>query len=106
MLESPFNPGAGTTPPVLAGREALLADAEALLTGAVHFGRAVSPLVWTGVRGVGKTAALLDVRRRAEESGFVVAHVTADPKDMFRSLVSEAALEIAEAGRGVADHAR
>ena len=163
MLESPFNPGAGTRPPVLAGRDALLADAEALLTGAVHFGRAVSPLVWTGVRGVGKTAALLDVRRRAEESGFAVAHVTADPggglpgrvaeaiagalaaagitrrgsgwdrlterlsafniqvsvagvvrvstdlaaaatlprttQDMFRSLVSEAALEIAEAGR-------
>lgn len=79
MLESPFSPGAGTSPPVLAGREELLADAEALLTRAAHFGRAVSPLVWTGVRGVGKTVALLEVRRRAEERDFVVAHVTADP---------------------------
>ncbi len=90
MLESPFSPGAGTSPPVLAGREDLLADAEALMTRAAHFGRAVSPLVWTGVCGVGKTVALLEVRRRAEEQGFVVAHVTANPTGGLPGRVAEA----------------
>lgn len=90
MLPSPFNPGAGTAPPVLAGRDDLLADADELLTRAAHFGRAASPLVWTGVRGVGKTVTLLEARARAEDRGFVTAHVTADRSGALPNRLAEA----------------
>lgn len=90
MLPSPYNPGAGTMPPVLAGRDDLLADAEELLTRAAHFGRASSPLVWTGVRGVGKTVTLAEARQRAEGRGFVVANVTADRAGGLPARLAEA----------------
>jgi hypothetical protein len=65
-------------PPLLAGRDEVLRDVEDLLTRAVHFRRGSSPLVWTGVRGVGKTVTLVEARTRAENLEFVTAHVTAD----------------------------
>ena len=65
-------------PPLLAGREEVLRDVEDLLTRAVHFRRGSSPLVWTGVRGVGKTVTLIEARSRAQGLQFLTAHVTAD----------------------------
>ncbi|MGQ0466114.1 MAG: AAA family ATPase [Sporichthyaceae bacterium] len=106
MLPSPFNPGAGTSPPVLAGREDLLADADELLTRASHFGRAAGPLIWTGVRGVGKTVTLVEARRRAEQRRFVSAHVTADRAGGLSRRLAEAtagalaAADVARRGSG------
>ncbi|MBA3744548.1 hypothetical protein [Sporichthya sp.] len=78
MLPSPYSPGAGTMPPFLAGRDGVLRDVEDLLTRAEHFRRGSGPLVWTGVRGVGKTVTLVEARTRAGRLGFLAAHVTAD----------------------------
>lgn len=90
MIFSPYTPGAGATPPALAGRDALLAEAEAVLARAAHFGApGPAPLVWTGVRGVGKTVALGELRRRARRS-FATVHVTADREGRLSARLAEA----------------
>ena len=90
MIFSPYTPGAGATPPALAGRDDLLAEAEAVLARAAHFAAPGSaPLVWTGVRGVGKTVALGELRRRARRS-FATVHVTADREGHLAPRLAEA----------------
>lgn len=67
-LRNPFAPGAGTPPPELSGREALLARAAQAL-GRVQNGRTEKGLVLVGLRGVGKTVLLNEIRRRAQAQG-------------------------------------
>ncbi len=90
MLPSPYNPGAGAVPPLLAGRDEVLRDVDDLLTRATHFRRGSSPLVWTGVRGVGKTVTLIEARARAQRLGFLCAHVTADRSGGLPQMIAEA----------------
>ena len=69
VARSPFQPGRGVLPPLLAGRERELAIAERLL-GDLAGGRSSSEdLLFYGPRGNGKTTLLLEVRRRARERG-------------------------------------
>ncbi len=67
-LRNPFAPGAGTPPPELSGREELLARAAQAL-GRVQRGRTEKGLVLVGLRGVGKTVLLNEIRRRAQAQG-------------------------------------
>lgn len=66
MSENPFRPGAGHSPPVLAGREAELADLARLLSQTVILENAVV----TGLRGMGKTALLDAFKPLAEGEGW------------------------------------
>jgi len=90
VLPSPYNPGAGAAPPVLAGREDILGDLDELITRASHFGRGGGPLIWTGVRGVGKTVAMSEARTRAARRDFRTAHLTADRSAGLASRIAEA----------------
>ena len=56
-LHNPFAPGAGTTPPALAGRDDLVAAAE-LALDRVRLGRSAKSVLMVGLRGVGKTVLL------------------------------------------------
>ncbi len=56
-LRNPFTPGAGTPPPELAGRIEII-DQATMLLKRVQAGRAAKSLLLTGLRGVGKTAAI------------------------------------------------
>ena len=75
MAESggnPFRPGRGVMPPLLAGRDSELAEAERLLDR-LREGRSPSQdLLFYGPRGNGKTTLLLELERRAGERGFRV----------------------------------
>ena len=73
---NPYAPGAGTRPPLLAGRDDLVATATVALTRAKH-GRAAKSFVAVGLRGVGKTVILNKVADLAEESGYLVAAIEA-----------------------------
>jgi hypothetical protein len=64
-LRNPFAPGAGTPPPELSGRAELLARARNAL-GRVQNGRSEKGMVLVGLRGVGKTVLLNEIRRQAE----------------------------------------
>ncbi len=57
-LSSPYRPGFNQDPPVLAGREGVLASIEEALATAAHDGWTPPPVLAVGARGVGKTVLL------------------------------------------------
>ena len=65
---NPYAPGAGTPPPELAGRDAVLADAR-LAIQRNKAGRAARSFMFVGLRGVGKTVLLNEVQAMAEDEG-------------------------------------
>ena len=65
---NPYAPGAGTPPPELAGRDAVLADAR-LAVQRNRYGRSARSFMFVGLRGVGKTVLLNEVQAMAEEEG-------------------------------------
>jgi len=75
-IQNPFEPGAGTQPPELAGRDAILETARVSL-GRIRIGRSAKSLVLTGLRGVGKTVLLDAVRRRAEQESVLSVRIEA-----------------------------
>jgi hypothetical protein len=68
-IKNPFSPGAGSPPPELAGRDAILDQAHVLL-GRVRAKRPEKSLLLTGLRGVGKTVLLNEIERMAREDGY------------------------------------
>ena len=64
-IRNPFSPGAGAPPPELAGRKPILDQAHILL-GRAKLGKPEKSLLLTGLRGVGKTVLLNEIRRMAE----------------------------------------
>lgn len=73
---NPYAPGAGTPPPELAGRDELLERA-AIALDRVRAGRSARSLILWGLRGVGKTVLLNQIRLDAEARGFVSARIEA-----------------------------
>jgi hypothetical protein len=73
---NPYAPGAGTPPPELAGRDDLLERA-AIALDRVRAGRSARSLILWGLRGVGKTVLLNQIRLDAEARGFVSARIEA-----------------------------
>jgi hypothetical protein len=75
-LRNPFAPGAGSPPPELSGRAALLARASTAM-GRIQNGRSEKGVVLVGLRGVGKTVLLSEIRRRAESAKFRICEFEA-----------------------------
>lgn len=76
-IKNPFSPGAGSPPPELVGREAILEQARILL-GRIRQKRPEKSMLLTGLRGVGKTVLLNEIKRMADSDGyrtiFIEAH--------------------------------
>jgi hypothetical protein len=68
-IENPYQPGAGTPPPALAGRAELLKSV-AVMLGRLNQGRYAKSIIPTGLRGVGKTVLLNRFADEAERLGF------------------------------------
>src|SRR5579871_6829999 len=66
---NPYSAGAGTMPPFLAGRDRDLARVDALLTR-LEEGAHGRSLIYSGLRGVGKTVLLLEFEKLAVERGW------------------------------------
>ena len=75
-LRNPFAPGAGSRPPELAGRSALLQEAELALRR-VRLGRSEKSQMLLGLRGVGKTVLLNRIAELAESIGYEQAQLEA-----------------------------
>lgn len=87
---NPYRPGAGVSPPVLAGREAVLTRFDALAREVGETGEGRRPWVLVGTRGVGKTVLLAELRDRAADAGWLTARVEAGPPETIAaSLVRE-----------------
>lgn len=76
---NPFSPGAGTPPPELAGRQALL-ETVSIAVDRIRAGRGAQSVVLYGLRGVGKTVLLSQMRLAAEAEGIIAVNIEA-PED-------------------------
>ncbi len=78
MVRSPYTPGAGHRPPVLAGRDDLLKAWSVGLSDVTATGRQrAADIILTAPRGVGKTATVLAFQDLSEQQGFEVVRVQA-----------------------------
>ena len=88
-VRNPFAPGAGQRPPELAGRDREL-DAFDVVLERVARGRPERSLVLTGLRGVGKTVLLGELRSMALRAGWGAGKVEARPDADLRRPLSAA----------------
>ncbi|MGB4488665.1 MAG: ATP-binding protein [Pseudomonas veronii] len=83
---NPFNPGAGVSPPELAGRSEVLGTALVALTR-IQRGKHAKSLMVLGLRGVGKTVLLNQIKDRAVQMGYLAemqeAHDGAELKQLL-----------------------
>ncbi|MEE4889683.1 AAA family ATPase [Pseudomonas alliivorans] len=83
---NPFNPGAGVSPPELAGRSEVLGTALTALTR-IQRGKHAKSLMVLGLRGVGKTVLLNQIKDRAIAMGYLAemqeAHDGAELKQLL-----------------------
>ncbi len=88
-VRNPYAPGAGQRPPELAGRDTELSAFDVVLERIAH-GRPERSLVLTGLRGVGKTVLLNQLRSAAIARGWGTGKIEARPDQSLRRPVSAA----------------
>ena len=86
-IRNPFSPGAGTPPPELAGRSALI-DRIKLLLARVREGRPGKSALLVGLRGVGKTVLLNELENLAEQIGYKTILVEAHESKSLTALLA------------------
>lgn len=105
---NPFSPGAGTPPPELAGRDALL-ERVAIALDRIRAGRAAQSVILYGLRGVGKTVLLAAMRRAAEAAGMTVIAIEAPEQRSLPAVLApslRAALLRLDRGKDVSQKVR
>lgn len=83
---NPYAPGAGTQPPELSGRAALLQNATIALSR-TRRGLATKSFILVGLRGVGKTVLLNRVEDSAREAGYLTALIEAHEEKSLPALL-------------------
>jgi hypothetical protein len=94
-VRNPYAPGAGTTPPELAGREREQESFEVLLQR-LRAGRPDQGMALWGLRGVGKTVLLNDLASRAEKAGWGTGYVELGGRGPLRPALAKVAIEAAQ----------
>ncbi|HEX5401110.1 MAG TPA: ATP-binding protein [Pseudonocardiaceae bacterium] len=82
-VRNPFAPGAGQRPPELAGRDREVAAFDVVLERVAR-GRPERSLVLTGLRGVGKTVLLGELRSMAVRRGWGAGKIESRPESELR----------------------
>jgi hypothetical protein len=88
-VRNPYAPGAGSPPPELAGRAVILQDADIRLQR-IRMGRPAKSLMLVGLRGVGKTVLLDQIRRGAEARGMQTVRIEAPEHRSLPALLAPA----------------
>jgi hypothetical protein len=83
---NPFTPGAGIAPPVLAGRAEAVKHALWTLRRGIH-GQHLCAVLFTGLRGVGKTVLLDELSHRARRMGYLVEKLDIAPGQRLDELL-------------------
>jgi len=83
---NPFAPGAGSRPPAFEGREQLMDEARIAIERA-RIGNAAQNILMVGLRGVGKTVLLNEIRSLAEESNVTTLQVEAPEKKSLPAIL-------------------
>lgn len=90
---SPYTPGAGTMPPYLAGRDELLNNVDKYLIS-MQKGYPQQPVVYFGLRGVGKTVLLNAIEEKADEMDILYAHIEIAEKRSFIRQIANSSQKI------------
>ncbi|ACO32328.1 MULTISPECIES: ATP-binding protein [Acidobacterium] len=88
-VRNPYAPGAGSPPPALAGRTTILQDANVRLQR-LRLGRSAKSLMLVGLRGVGKTVLLDQIRHDAESMGMQTVRIEAPEHRSLPALLAPA----------------
>ncbi len=88
-VRNPYAPGAGSPPPELAGRSAIRRDVEIRLQR-LRLGRPAKSVMLVGLRGVGKTVLLDQMRKDAEAHGIQTVRVEAPEHRSLPALLAPA----------------
>lgn len=85
-FNNPFAPGAGSTPPELAGRGEFI-NAALTSCGRMLRGRSGRPMMLLGLRGTGKTVLLNEIGRQVAARNFLVSKIESPENDTLASLL-------------------
>ena len=85
-VRNPFAPGAGSRPPELAGREAILEDARIAIQRSL-LGKPCRSQMLLGLRGVGKTVLLNKIEEMAEAAGHITSSIEAPEEKPLNELL-------------------
>jgi hypothetical protein len=88
-VRNPYAPGAGSPPPELAGRSAILHEVKVRLQR-LRIGRPAKSVMLVGLRGVGKTVLLDQMRRDAEAAGIQTVRIEAPENRSLPALLAPA----------------
>ena len=86
-IQNPYSPGAGTPPPELAGRDDLRRSVKIALAR-IRLGNPAKSVLMVGLRGVGKTVLLDQMRIDAEESGMHTIRIEAPEGRSLPALIA------------------
>jgi hypothetical protein len=86
-VRNPYAPGAGTPPPELVGRDELRERARVAIQR-LRLGKAEKSVLMVGLRGVGKTVLLDDIRETAEALGIHTLRVEAPENRSLPALLA------------------
>lgn len=88
-VRNPYAPGAGSAPPELAGRGVIRSDI-AIRLKRLRLGRPAKSIMMVGLRGVGKTVLLDQMRRDAESDGIQTVRIEAPEGRSLPALLAPA----------------
>ena len=91
-VANPFRPGAGRRPPLLAGRQPVLAAFDVLRRRAEDFGEGDRSWIVSGLRGVGKTVLLNELLDQVNTRGWISAKVEASASSSLSLALSRSLL--------------
>lgn len=97
---NPFAPGAGSRPPELAGRDAVLESAR-VACGRALLGRNARSMMLLGLRGTGKTVLLNEIGRLAEGGGYFASKIEAPEHESLARLLYPEMRKVLRALSGV-----
>ena len=86
-ITNPYSPGAGTPPPELAGRDELINKVRIAIER-IRRGRSAQSILMLGLRGVGKTVLLDQMRDNAEAAGFYTLRIEAPENLSLPALIA------------------
>jgi hypothetical protein len=98
---NPFAPGAGSRPPELAGRDAILELAR-ISCGRALQGKSARSIMLLGLRGTGKTVLLNEIGRNAEQAGMLVSKVESPEGESLARLIYPEMRKVMRSLSGVA----
>ena len=84
--DNPFSPGAGSPPPELVGRDEVIEKAD-ILFARILKGRSEKSLMMVGLRGVGKTVLLNELKNHAEKVNYKTIMVEAHENKHLAALL-------------------